>query len=157
MITIRQSTDAERIRAVLTHPRIYPHVTDDGSPAPDAYAPPLGDGIHWLEPLRDGVPMGFFLYVALNSIEFEVHTAILPEHRGIPALEAARAGLRWMVDNTPCRKVITRVPRPNRLAYRFARHVGLTDEGLDRASILKGGVLHDQLVLGITEDEICRL
>lgn len=157
MITIMQSVDTERIRDVLTHPSIFPHVTDDGSPAPSEYAPPIGDGIYWLEPLNGCAPMGFFLYVMLNSIEAEVHTAILPEHRGAAALEAARAGLRWMVGNTPCRKVITRVPAPNRLAYRFARRVGLTDEGTDRASILKGGVLHDQHVLGITEDEICRL
>lgn len=61
-----------------------------------------------------------------------------------------------MFDNTSCEKMITNVPEYNKLAYRFAKSIGGVDEGTNRKSFKKEGILMDQYVLGITKEEfIC--
>lgn len=148
---IRAATEADLplVRQIITAPSIWPYVSDDGSPRPEEYQP--APGFTYLL-VNEGE--GVFLYHPHNFICWEVHTCLLPVCRGERATEAARASLAWVFANTNARKVITHVPRPNRLAYRFARRVGLTDEGTNRASFLKDGVVHDQHVLGITREEL---
>ena len=144
----------EFIREVMTHPRVWPHISDDNSPWPDAFEPIVHPGLYYLAPECDGERVGVFLYHSHSAVLWEVHTCILPKFWGEPATQAARDGLRWMLDNTKCRKVITHVPKPNVPARRFAMRVGMWSEGINRKSFLKDGVLHDQFILGITEDEI---
>lgn len=146
--------DEEFIRRVMTHPKIWPHIADDNAPAAEDFAPIMHPGLYYLAPEIDGVPVGVFFYHAHSTVLWEVHTCVLPEHWGAAALYAAQAGLKWMVTNTSCRKVVTNVPVLNSVAYRFARRVGMLPEGLNRKSFLKDGTLHDQHVLGITKEEI---
>jgi RimJ/RimL family protein N-acetyltransferase len=139
----------------MSHPRIWPHISDDYSGPPEDFRPILHKkGLYYLAPEVDGRRVGVFFYHAHSTVLWEVHTCVLPEFWGAAALYAARDGLRWMVDNTGCRKVITHVPDDNSVARRFAHRVGMVDEGVNRASFLKGGVLLDQYVLGITREEI---
>jgi RimJ/RimL family protein N-acetyltransferase len=152
-----RTTDAEFIRRVMTNRRIWRHIADDHSGDPAAFEPPMLDAVYYLAPEQDGRPVGVFVYHPHSVVLYEVHTCVLPQFWGPPAVRAARAGLRWMVDHTPCRKVITFVPAGNKAALHFARRVGMTDEGINRASFLQEGRLIDQTLLGITGDEICLL
>ena len=43
------------------------------------------------------------------------------------------------------------IPTSNRLAIRLAVRSGFTSWGLNRASVLKGGELIDQLMLGLSK------
>lgn len=151
---VRPVEDAALIRRCLTHPKIWPHISDDGSPPAERFEPHIGPPLLYLAAFEGTELGGVWLYHPHNHVTFEVHTCCLPAWWGPRALTAARLSLRWMIDYTPCRKVITHVPKGNRLAYRFALRVGMTDEGLNRRSFLRHGVLHDQHVLGITEEEI---
>jgi hypothetical protein len=42
LIRFERSLDYEKIRGVVTHPRLYPHLSDDNSPAAEDYYPPAG-------------------------------------------------------------------------------------------------------------------
>jgi RimJ/RimL family protein N-acetyltransferase len=141
----------------MVHPKVWPHISDDGSPPVDKFWPPVGEPIVYLAAFEGTELGGVWIYHPHNLATYEVHTCCLPEWWGPRALEAARRTLIWITEHTPCRKVITHVPVTNRAAYRFACKVGMIDEGLNRASFLKNGVLIDQHLLGITEDEICLL
>lgn len=149
-----RTTDAAWIKEVMTHPRIWPRISDDHSPAPEDFEPILHEGLYYLSPEHRGAPVGVFFFHAHSVVCWEIHTCILPEFWGPPAVLAARAAMLWMVDNTACRKIITHVPDDNPVAHRYARRVGMTDEGVNRASFLKGGSLLDQFFLGITVEEI---
>jgi RimJ/RimL family protein N-acetyltransferase len=151
---VRPTEDVGLIRRCMTHPAVWKHVSDDGSPPVDKFWPPIGEPVLYLAAFEGEDCGGVWVYHPHNLILFEVHTCCLPEWWGPRALEAARRTLLWMIGNTPCRKVITHVPAPNRRAYSFALRVGLQDEGLNRASFQKNGMLFDQYVLGITEGEI---
>lgn len=149
-----QTWDSDFIKRVMTNRRIWPHISDDFAPPPDQFEPVMAPGIYYLAPEHDGQRVGVFMYMPHSTILFEVHTCILPLYRGGPAIKAARNSLAWMIENTACQKVITHVPASNTLALRFARAVGMQDEGTNRASYMKRGELLDQHLLGITREEI---
>lgn len=146
--------DPDFIKRVMTNRRIWPHISDDFAPPPAEFAPVMDNGIYYLAPEHEGERVGVFMYHPHSFILFEVHTCILPLYRGDPALKAARDGLAWMIEHTPAQKIITHVPSSNVLALRFARRVGMQDEGVNRASYMKQGELLDQHLLGITREEI---
>jgi RimJ/RimL family protein N-acetyltransferase len=148
------SEDQEFIRRTMTHPKVWPFISDDYSGAPEDFVPPLHGSFRYLTPEHKGERVGVFFYHPHTAVLWEVHTCVLPEYWGDPATQAARAGLLWMVENTSCRKVLTHVPRTNQKARMFALRVGLKDEGVNRASFLKDGDLVDQYLMGITEQEI---
>jgi RimJ/RimL family protein N-acetyltransferase len=152
------SEDREFIRQTMTHPKIWPYISDDYARKSADFMPAMHGSFRYLTPEHQGKRVGVFFYHPHSTVLWEVHTCVLPEFWGEPATTAARAGLAWMIENTPCRKVITHVPRTNQKARMFALRVGLKDEGVNRASFLKDGDLVDQYLMGITEQEIraCR-
>ena len=137
------------IRSILQDPAIFPHIHDDG--VKDC-APVDHEGLHWML-VSDGEPLGAFLVHALNSYCYEMHTCLLPRAWGAVAARAAQMLLEWAFEHTDCEKMVTNVPAYNRAALRFAKAGGMTQEGINRASFMRNGVLVDQIMLGITKKE----
>lgn len=150
---IERTANPGLVRFVVTHPAIYPHISDDHSPAADEYEPVIAEGIYWLACASGDDLAGLFMAHPWNGATYEIHTCILPPFRGPAAREATAAVLAWLFTQTRCQKVVTHVPATNRAAYRLATDSGLKDEGLNRRSFLKGGELIDQHLLGITREE----
>jgi RimJ/RimL family protein N-acetyltransferase len=146
---IARTHDMDAVRQILAHPSVWPHIHDDGATKP---APIDVDGVYWLM-VDDGDIGGVFLLHPHNFVTYEVHTCLLPRIWGTGSMTAGKLALEWIFENTRCQKVITHVPANNPLALRFARRNGLKDEGVNRKSFMKGGVLLDQHVLGITKQE----
>jgi hypothetical protein len=154
MIHFERSRDYGLIRRILTHSRIYPHISDDCSPPAADYQPVRSEAV-WYVVARDRRPglsdlLGLWMFVPQNGICWEVHTALMPCAWGEVGLEAARMLPAWIWANTPCRRIITNVPSTNRLALHFALNAGMKIYGINEASYLKGGKLCDQLCLGLS-------
>jgi RimJ/RimL family protein N-acetyltransferase len=150
VIRFERSFDYSLIREILTHPQVYPHISDDGSPPADEFQPLQSDAV-WYIVVRDGEEvLGLWMLHPHNSICWEIHTALLPSAWGERARLAAGMLGQWIWAHTPCRRVITNVPDNNRLARRFALAAGMTEFGVNRASFLKNGQLRDQTLLGIS-------
>jgi RimJ/RimL family protein N-acetyltransferase len=149
MIHIERSTDYELIRRIMAHPAVYRHLTDDASPPVAEFSPIENDAYCYLVAWEGNELLGLWLLVPVNAVCWEIHTALLPNAWGDRALGAAAVMLEWVWGNTHCRRIITHVPAPNRLAYRFALAAGLKVFGIDEQSFLKNGELHDQICLGI--------
>ena len=152
MITIERTTDIEYIKGCVTHPKIWEHSSDDGSGKAEDYCPSIAEGVYWLMPCEDGQRLGVFLLYPHNFICYEVHTCLIPEAWG-RSVECTLTGIAWMFSNTPCRRIITNVPESNVLALRLAERSGLVKFGVNPASHLKNGALHDQILLGISKGE----
>lgn len=150
MITFERSTDYRLIKRILTHPKIYPHISDDQSPPVGRYEPVRNDAIWYVVPRSGAIPLGIWMFVPQNGVCWEVHTALLPEAWGGIGLEAARILPTWIWANTTCRRIITTVPSTNRLALRFALRAGMKMYGVNEASYMKGGKLCDQVCLGLS-------
>ena len=150
MMRAERTHDMQLVREIISHPAIWPHVHDDGVTEPN---PIDHEALYWVLITDEEKPLGVFLCHAHNTACYEMHTCILPESRGDKAAKAAQLFAGWMFNNTPCKKLITHVPEYNRIAYRFAKRGGMKDEGVNRASFLRYGVLIDQYLLGITKEE----
>jgi RimJ/RimL family protein N-acetyltransferase len=156
MITFERTQDLELVREILTDPKVYPHVTDDGSPAAAEFTPIDHPSI-WYVLVRDQLcgydqVLGLFMFVPQGAACWEVHTCLLPIAYGRRAAAAAAGAAEWIFEQTECRRIVTSVPAYNRLALRFARQAGMTQYGVNPNSFLKKGKLHDQVLLGLSKD-----
>ncbi len=149
MIHIERSQDYALIRGIMTHPRVYPHLRDDASPAAADFQPIESEALCYLVAWDANELLGLWLLVPLNAVCWEIHTALLPNAWGDRARRASDVMLAWVWGNTPCRRIVTHVPADNRLAYHFALAAGMHVFGIDEQSFLKGGRLLDQICLGI--------
>jgi RimJ/RimL family protein N-acetyltransferase len=150
-------SDPVLIAETIRHPKIYPYVSDDGSPAADDFKPPVNDGRFAFIGLFDGDEyMGLFMIHAHNCATVEVHTCLLPSAWGRRAIEAAKTCTRFIFDQTSFVRIITNVPKNNPLALRLALKAGMVEYGLNPRSHRSGGVLHDQILLGISKEAPCQ-
>jgi len=158
-VTIERTQDAALVKSIITHPRIYPSVTDDGAPRPelfDASEAVKHKNVYFLLARAGEELLGCFMLHSHNAVLYEVHTCLLPNAWGPRAVEAGVAGRRWMFANTPCEKIMTFVPQGNGLAFKFAKRCGMQLEGILTKSYKKGGKLLDQSLLGVAKETVCR-
>lgn len=154
MIYFERSTDYALICQVLTHEKIWPHISDDGSPAREDYRPVEHEAI-WYVIVRDqDEVLGLWTFVPQNAVCWEVHTALLPAAWGERGQNAARLLPEWIWENTPCRRIVTNVPETNRLALHFAAKAGMKVYGVNPQSWMKNGALCDQICLGLSAPEV---
>jgi RimJ/RimL family protein N-acetyltransferase len=136
----------------MTDPAVWPWIGDDFSPAREDFRPIEHPGI-WYVIVRDQAELlGLWMFVPQNAVCWEVHTCLLPSHGVKRGRQAAREMARWIWQNTPCRRIVTNVPRFNRAALLFARAAGMQEFGVNPRSYQKGGELHDQVLLGLSPD-----
>jgi RimJ/RimL family protein N-acetyltransferase len=152
-MNIERTHDMRLVREIMSDPAIFTHIHDDSVIECD---PIDHEGFNWML-VSDSAPAGVFLVHAMNSVCYQMHTALLPCIWGQDAANAAQMLLAWAFNDTDCQKMITAVPAYNRAALRFAKAGGMTQEGINRASFMRNGALIDQIMLGITKQEwICQ-
>ena len=154
MITIRQlgpviDEDVALIHSTLTHPLVYPRITDDGSPAVDNFQVVFGN-YGYLGAWDAETFLGLWMCVRVNAATIEVHTCLLPLAAGSKGLEAAAACAAWIWANTGFDRIVTTVPEFNRLALRFAERAGMVQYGENVKSYRKDGQLHNEILLGLS-------
>ncbi len=151
LLNFERTTDLVLIRKILTHPRIWPWITDDGAPDREQFQPtPAGEHVWYVLVWDVAELLGLFIFHPHNSVTWEVHTCLLPKSWGERATRAAVGVQAWLWAQTDWQRIVTTVPANNRLALRFARRAGMVEYGLNPKSWLKDGKLHDQHLLGIS-------
>lgn len=150
-ISVARTHDWPLVKSIVTHPKVYPHISDDFSPRPENWEPLAVDAV-WHLLLEDGEEvLGVFILVPESQIMCKVHTCILPNAYGERALRAARAATEWVWANSPCLRVITDVPEFNSLALRFSKAAGMLEYGRNPESFMKRGKLWTQICLGMSK------
>ena len=144
--------DLELVRAVLSHPRIFPHIGDDYAGPRESFTPNSDYRIWWVEANNDGELLGLFMFLPRSTVLWEMHVSLLPGAWGPPGLRAGRQVIPWVWENTTCRRLIGEVPRSNTLAIRWAEACGFTRFGVNPRAFMKRGVLEDLVLLGISRD-----
>lgn len=144
--------DPAAIRRIMTHPRVYPRLCDDFSPAPEEFEPTLCSGLHYIGIERDSID-GLVFYHRHNTVTYEAHTCLKPSLWGRDGRKGWLMTAGWMFDHTDCRKIIGSCPADNPLIERFAKSIGFTVEGVNRKSLLRNGRLLDQTMVGLTKEE----
>src|SRR5579859_528465 len=136
-----RTKDLELIKTIVTHPYIWPGVSDDFSPEPEKWQPMDPEVWTYLTVSEAGELLGLWALVPLSTICWEVHTCLLPKAYGSTAIAAAESGVQWVFSRTACKRIVTNVPAYNRLALRFAKACGFTEYGFNPDSYQKEGRL----------------
>ena len=137
--------DLKDATAIITHPEIYPFVTDDGSVPRETFK--LPEGVMTIV-CYDPKPVACSIFYPNNTCTLEIHTQTLPEARR-RSFVYGRAMLAWIWENTDAQKIIASIPADNRKALLYTLKLGFEIEGINRSSFLRNGKLLDQTYLGI--------
>lgn len=155
-MTFEPTTDLELVRTIVTHPKLYPMLSDDFSPAREEYVPLEHPAVTYLLAKDGQEVLGLWMLVEQSPVITEVHTCLLPSSWGARAAAAAKGGMSWVFEHTGVQLLITHVPQYNRLACRFARAARMTELGRLPKSFRKNNELHDQILLGVSREEFER-
>ncbi len=151
VLTFERTRDIELIRQVLTHPRLYRHMGDDTAPPAEEFAPNADPRIWYVLARARGELLGILPFVPHSAVRWEVHCAFLPRAWGHTA-PALAGGIRWLFEQSTCRRIVASVPRSNRLAARLAQRAGLVLWGVEPAAFLRDGQLVDVMHFGISKE-----
>lgn len=149
-MTFERTFDMQLAREVITHPKVWPWISDDGSPARESFVPENHPGNLYLLCFDGETLLGLWLFVKRNAVTVEVHTCLLPHHGFHRGRVAARQAAEWIWANTDVQRIITSVPETLRIALRFAQAAGMVEFGRNLKSFLKNGRLWDEVLLGIS-------
>jgi RimJ/RimL family protein N-acetyltransferase len=150
------------VREIVTHPRVWPWVSDDYSSPREEWRPAEHPGIWYVAVRDDSMPfgdcqpaelLGLVTFIPQNGACWEFHACLLPNAGTRRAHAAILGSIRWIWERTECRRVVTNVPAFNRQAMRCARAIGLESIGVNRVSYMKDGKLHDQVLFGLSPEE----
>lgn len=149
-----RSTDWTLIKRIMTHPRIYPHITDDFAPPAAAFEPVQSEELLYLLVREGDQALGLFLLEPRGGVTAEVHTCLMPKGWIRDSRAIAGQAMAWVWENCPqIERLTTTVPRNNSLALRFAQALGMVEYGVNPSSFKKGGKLMDQTLLGVNRPE----
>jgi RimJ/RimL family protein N-acetyltransferase len=149
----RRTRNERLIRAIATHPDVWPMMADDLTSDAENWNPVLHEGIWYVlcfgrEEEID--PRGMFVFFPENSITWQVHICMLPEFWG-SASRALREVFQWLWVQTSCLRITGSVPVWNAPAIHCALRAGMKAFGVNPHSSLKHARLHHQLLLGISK------
>jgi hypothetical protein len=148
---IERSTNTAVIKALATHPTVFPYVSDDFFPDPEAWQPPESETIVYLLAKDAEGFFGFGAFIPENLSCWKAHMGFLPRSYGVPAIEAFGEMLAWMWKHTTAARIVGEICQENRRAIQFAVRSGFEPYGVNRKSRLRGGILRDQVCLGISK------
>lgn len=119
-----RTTDKAWIKSIVTHPEIWPWLSDGGSPA--NYEPNMG-AVY----LRAGP--GFLAFRCWTPGWWDVHIAM--PRKSPAAAEFVPSALDWMRREMGARGFVARMSAENRAVLRLARAVGFSECGRVRGCI----------------------
>ena len=155
-MTFARTRDARLIRGVLTHPTQARMSSEDATNV-EAWQPSDDERVIYLAATMETACKAFtelagiFTLLPQNSVCFEIHAAILPAAWGCRSREALRGAIAWTFAETGARRIVASIPAYNKLAVKLALDCGMRAFGRNRESFLRGGRLHDQILVGISK------
>lgn len=153
-ISVERTYDKELIRKILTEPRIWDCIAEDGEHS-GLFEVDLNKNI-FLALIHRRVCIGIYVLHAFNGCTLQIHANMRPEYRKLFATESGERILDWFRDNSPEKytKLMAYIPTLYPHVYHFTINRGFKDEGLLTKSYRKKGKLHDIHILGLERDAL---
>lgn len=149
VLTFTETHDQQLISAIAKHPSIYGFMGDDNRPEKENWQPFLGEKIKYVVVQDDQETIGMFILVLHTHTKWEAHALMLPSGRGRRAIKAYRQGIEWCKQNG-CRYLFGVIPEDNVGALGVALCGGMEPIGVFKRSVLRGGVMRDECIVGKT-------
>lgn len=146
----------QRILAFLTEPELWERISADGLRVED-FELTFRPGVSYVGLFDASVLFGILILHEEQEYTYEAHINIQQEFRKDYSAKAGRLCMQYIAWQTSILKVNAQVPAVYKDVSKWLKKIGLSYEGLNRHSIMKGGKLVDQLRYGITILEIQEL
>ena len=147
-LRFERTFDYPLVRSLMTHPRVYRWLQSDGAPPASEYRPPENP-LLWYVLAYDGSELlGLFIFAPQTRVCWEAHICMLPSAWGFKSVRACQQVIPWFGRAVGCKKIVGSVPADNRCSLRIVRAAGGQLIGVNEASILRDGVLSDQILFG---------
>ena len=151
MITLRQTYNVDIIKSVALVDGIWERISEDHHEKAD-YIPCLSTTT-WYEILDGSVLLGVLGMDHVNSVTQRVHPMVLPEHR-TRSVEICRRMIELWCASTDYSKIIAEIPECYMDVIKFAKFMGLKQEGIRTKSYRRFGDIIDVYLLGATIEEL---
>jgi hypothetical protein len=146
-LTVAPTQDFYEVQKIVRHPQVFHFRSLCDGISDENFTPP--PGLYLLAKDETG-PLGIFYLTVQNPILYQVHTAFLPEAWGYKTFHAGKLGIRWLAENTICRKMIALIPSFNDSALAYVERLGGQLEGKIHNGAMKDGLLVPEYVYGVT-------
>lgn len=153
-VIVKRTSDLNVIREIAFNSGIIDDLLEDGQTIKDCNFDTDYD-CHLEIRLDDGELIGVYILRPKTKTVIDMHPMILPEHRSYSS-KSMKEVFKWILANCnkSVHKVIAQFPSKSKHITRFAMQNGFTREGVNRLSFMKNNVLIDQVIVGITRQEI---
>jgi len=153
LITLRKAENVEEVDAILRDPELFARIAEDGQW--DDYETPFDGHQCYLMIIKDDEAVGVWNLYPVNTVTLNIHCNLLKNHRGL-GVDASVLILEWFLTECPeqYEKLNAEIPVIYPEVYYHTKKFGFVDEGINRQSIMKNGVLVDQWRLGATKGEV---
>lgn len=150
---VERTRDYQLVRKLATDPAIFPHICDDYTRDPAKWSPIESELVCYLVAKDHRGAFGFGIFIPDTWTCWKAHCGFLPRSYGAISQASFKEMLRWMWANTKAARIVGEVCEENRRAVQFALRAGFMAYGVNRGSRLRGGILRDQVCLGISKPE----
>ena len=138
-ISVDRIYDKGLIREILTEPRIWDVIAEDGEQS-GMFEVDLNKNI-FLALNHGDICIGIYVLHAFNGCTLQIHANMIAEYRKEFATECGEKVLDWFRDNGPEKyeKLIALIPNIYPHVYHFTLNRGFKDEGLLTKAYRKKG------------------
>jgi RimJ/RimL family protein N-acetyltransferase len=158
-VALYRTRDMDLVKQLSSHPDIFPHIGDDGSPKNPADKHYINSSNrYYLIPyifLDDNppIPMGLIVYYPINHVLYEGHIFIYPEYQHQMTVDVGHKANKWLFENSPAQKILAFVPTTKTHVLKLVQKAGFKQEGFIPKSISLNGQLIDQYIYTIGRDD----
>lgn len=150
-LRIEETFNPELIRRVMCDQEIYSRISSDGVISRENWQPIISDGDRWLAAYVDDELAGVLNTHPHNPVCWEGHIQILKPYRRY-AHPLFKLALDWAWQNTPAEKIVVQIPAMYLDVIDFVQAHGFKVEGINTRSLMKYGVLLDQVYMGLERE-----
>jgi len=154
MIEAKRTFDKAAIREFMRTPEIAAVAVDDDMSI-DKWTPNVIADC-WIAATDESKLVSIYHFKPLNSVTLEVHCYVAPEARTKYAREEGWQSFLWIYKEAGNRyvKIVASIADIYPKTISYAKKFGFRQEGINRMSDKVNGVVHDQIMLGVTFDEL---
>lgn len=147
---IKRTYDTELVRSILNNEELRER---GGKYVPvEAYDPENQKELIYLAIENKDEVIGITMFHIFNHpICYQIHVNYLPEYWGTGLVQYTIDSIKWIFENTECKKVVAIIPDSYPEVTKHAEKVGLEAEGYLRNSIMVNDKLDNQVIMGISK------
>ena len=147
-----QCYSQEIINGIYRSGGCFEAIEDDYTGPREDFSVKMMGMIHLL-PIVDNNILGCISFMVKSAIMVEAHIAILKEYQAQHAFRASKQAIEWIWRNTQVKKIMGMTPDTLPHIKRFILKLGFEQEGINKSSFMKDGVLYDQYYAGLQRQE----